>query len=272
MTQKVLNHSRINPNDEVPTPEIWFRGMEKKAQWEEKEIFKGKTLLCPCDDYEWSGFAQYFIPRFDRLGIKKLICRSFNPDGEGKLYIKTQSGITVKPTEGHGDFREEECAYLKQEADLIITNPPYSIKKEYYQFSKSKPFITILPVTILNGKPYFEDLKERRVFYNDVIIPHVGYSFGELTNIADLVPLRQLPKHLRVKTEGGEYERYDNYNAIHIRKLSHIPEHCSEVMGVPATIFEYDYENKYEVVGRAGTPTINGKQIFSRILIKEQQK
>ena len=135
MTHATLQYSQKNPNDEVPTPEIWFRGMEKKAQWEEKEIFKGKTLLCPCDDYEWSGFAQYFIPRFDRLGIKKLICRSFNPDGEGKLYIKTQSGITVKPTEGHGDFREKECERLKEEADLIITNPPYSIKKEYYQFS-----------------------------------------------------------------------------------------------------------------------------------------
>ena len=138
MTHATLQHSQQHPNDEVPTPEIWFRGMEKKAQWEEKEIFKGKTLLCPCDDYEWSGFAQYFIPRFDRFGIKKLICRSFNPDGEGKLYIKTQSGITVRPTEEHGDFREEECERLKEEADLIITNPPYSIKKEYYQFSKSK--------------------------------------------------------------------------------------------------------------------------------------
>ena len=271
MTQATLNHALRHPNDEIPTPEIWFRGMEKKAQWEEKEIFKGKTLLCPCDDYEWSGFARYFIPRFGRLGIKKLICRSFNPDGEGKLYIKTQSGITIKPTEGHGDFREEECERLKAEADLLITNPPYSQKADYYAFSKTKPFITILPVTICNRTIFFDDLKERRVFYNDTISSHEFFSFGELTNIANLVPLRRLPKHFRQRAKEGEYERYDNYNAIHIRRLSHIPEHCSEAMGVPATIFEYAYDNEYEVVGRAQVPKLNGKNIWSRILIKEKR-
>ena len=269
MSQTALNYSRLHPYDEVPTPQKWFRGMEEKTRWKEREIFKGKTLLCPCDDYEWSGFAKYFIPRFDRLGIKKLVCRSYNPDNEGKLYVKTGGGETVGPTEGHGDFRDEECQRLKAEADIIITKPPYSQKKDYYLFSKLKPFITVLPTNILNGTPYFEDLKERKCVYSDAIVPHVVYLFGALTNLPGLIPLRQLPKPSRIRA-AKEYERYDHYNAIHISRLKDIPPHSSELMGVPSTIFQYDYDDKYEVLDLLKAPTVNGKAKYSRVLIKEK--
>lgn len=124
MTQSTLRNAAKAKNDEVPTPEKWFYSLAKLSQWKEKEIFKGKTLLLPCDDYEWSGFAKYFIPRFKELGIAKLICRNYNPDGTGKVYEQTEGEITVRETEGHGDFREPECQRLLEESDMVLTNPP----------------------------------------------------------------------------------------------------------------------------------------------------
>ena len=193
MTHATLQHSQLHPHDEVPTPANWFTNLAKLSQWKEKEIFKGKTLLLPCDDYEWSGFAKYFIPRFKELGIAKLICRNYNPD-----------------------------------------------------------------------------LASRKTMFRDDIIPHTAYSFGCLTNIPDFFPLRRaVPKKPERKTE-DDFKRYDNFNAIHLSSLWCLPEHCGEVMGVPATFFEYDYKGKYEIVGRAATPCINGKKKYSRILIKEK--
>ena len=83
MSQATLNYSRLHPYDEVPTPQKWFENMEAISHWKEKEIFKGKTILFPCDDVRWSGFAKYFIPRMSELRIKKLIFRSYALDGGG---------------------------------------------------------------------------------------------------------------------------------------------------------------------------------------------
>lgn len=270
MSQKSLNHAQAHPNDEVATPDSWFKNMEEKGKWKEKGIFKGKTILLPCDDIEWSGMAKYFIPRFEELGIEKLIFRSYNPDGAGKVFIKTKEGEEQREAEGHGDFREEEAKRFRDEADLIVTNPPYSIKLDYYNFSKCKPFITVFPVTILNRASFFEDLQARRIFYNDNILPHYSYPMNTLTNIKGLLPTRPFPKHEKTD-KAGEYQKYDDYDAIHISRLQYIPEHCSKLMGVPATIFQYDYDDKYEVLDLLHSPTINGKEKYSRILIKEKQ-
>ena len=148
-----------------------------------------------------------------------------------------------------------------------MTNPPYSIKRDYYTFSKDKPFITVFPASSLNIQPFFDDLKERRIFYRDDIF-HGSYPMNVLTNIKGLLPLRPFPYHEKTN-KAGEYQKYDNYNAIHISRLQYIPRHCSEAMGVPTTIFQYDYEDKYEVLGRLHSPKLNGKPKFSRALIKE---
>ena len=92
MSQSTLNYSQLHPYDEVPTPQKWFENMEAISHWKEKEIFKGKTILFPCDDVQWSGFAKYFILRFSELGIKKLIFRSKDPDGGVPYSLKLKRG------------------------------------------------------------------------------------------------------------------------------------------------------------------------------------
>ena len=186
----------------------------------------------------------------------------------GGVFIKTKVGEIKRKSEGCGDFREEEAKRLRDDADMVMTNPPYSIKRDYYTFSKCKPFITVFPVANLNTEPFFEDLKERQIFYRDDIF-HGSYPMNALTNIKGLFPLRPFPKHEKTN-KSGEYEKYDDYNAIHISRLRYIPKHCSEAMGVPATIFQYDYDDKYEVLGLLSRPKLNGKQQYSRALIKEK--
>lgn len=150
---------------------------------------------------------------------------------------------------------------------MVITNPPYSIKRDYYAFSKCKLFITCFPIGSVNTQPFFEDLRKRQIFYRDDVLSG-SYPMGGFTNIKGLLPLRPFPYHEKTN-KAGEYQKYDNYNAIHISRLQYIPRHCSEVMAVPATIFQYDYDDKYEVLGLLKSPKLNGKNKFSRALIKE---
>lgn len=110
-------------------------------------IFRGKTVLCPCDDYEWSNFTKYFVDNFKRLGLKKLVStciakvptpkplslfgadmeRCKEEDRHGKIFIKDASSETKGYLDGNGDFRSEEVTKLRDASDIIVTNPPFSL-------------------------------------------------------------------------------------------------------------------------------------------------
>ena len=144
------------------------------------------------------------------------------------------------------------------------------MKIPFYKFAKQREFILTLPVTILNGVAFYEDLAKRKTQYRDDFFPHTFYSFGCLTNISDFFPYRTAPVPTPERKTEDDFKRYDNFNAIHISSLWCLPEHTNEIMGVPATFFQYDYKGKYEVLGRVPSPRLNGKQKYTRILIKEK--
>lgn len=266
--QNMLERQR-NPYDEFPTPEKVMEYGEELMQWKEKELFKGKTLFLPCDDYRWSGFSKWFIPRMEEYGIKKLICRSYEQGKHGKLYINENGKEYISDTEGEGSFLEPEAEKYKQEADFILTNPPFSIKKIFLPWCKGRPYIAIVPIHSLCAKSIFEEWREGNFYMSPIGNRFPKTPTAWATNIPSLLPAKTLPSNsIR---ENNSYSKYDDYNAIDIPRVTLIPTDYEGIMGVPVTIGTYSLP-EYYIFPRLFGPHINGKQTFKRIFIQRKNE
>ena len=126
-----LHKARKEKNDEFYTR---YEDIEAEvfSYYEKNEnVFRGKTILLPCDDPDWSNFTKFFIDNFDKFGIKKLISSCFVKDSKGKLLIKDNYETKRQLLNVNGDFRSDEVTKLRDEADMIITNPPFSLFREF---------------------------------------------------------------------------------------------------------------------------------------------
>jgi hypothetical protein len=103
------------------------------------DVFRNKTVLLPCDDYSQSNFTKYFTDNFERLGLHKLISTCYVPGGHGKLFVMINHSIEYGCLVGDGDFRSEEVTRLRDEADMIITNPPFSLFREFLAWIQEAP-------------------------------------------------------------------------------------------------------------------------------------
>lgn len=296
------------------------------------DAFRDKTVLCPCDDPEWSNFTRYFATNFQRLGLKKLIstsyaysagnrrltlCEKDSPhydankhathgkvftlagNGSGKTTTgtddtTTRSGSTATIEfsgylEGDGDFRSDEITALRDEADIIITNPPFSLFREFLAWimEAGKQFVIIGNKNAITYKEVFPLLKDNRIWVGttapkEFIIPAtmterkntyiredgtVIAKFGNICWFANIdhglrhQPLRldtmahnlKFNKKLRRKLENDygmlEYPRYDNYDAIEIPFVECIPSDYDGVMGVPITFMDKYAPCQFEIVG-----------------------
>lgn len=268
-TVQNMLHRQRSPYDEFPTPENVMEYGEELMGWKEKELFKEKTLFLPCDDYRWSGFSKWFIPRIKEYGIKKLICRSYEKSGHGKIYINENGKEYISDTQGHGSFLEPEAEKYKQEADFILTNPPFSIKKIFLEWCKGKPYIVIIPIHSLCAKFIFEEWREGRLYMTPIgnRFPKVPVAWG--TNIPSLLPAKNIPQNSL--WENNSYSKYDDYNAIDIPKVTLIPADYEGVMGVPVTLGLYSASDYY-VFPKLFGPHLNGKQTFKRIFIQRKNE
>ena len=136
-----LNKAKAAKNDEFYTV-IADIEREMNAYYDrDPDVFRGKTILCPCDDPTWSNFAKHFTQNFVRYGLKKLICTGYHKGGKGMKYVLEgdtdrngkveEADIVATEMEGDGDFRSEEVQELLGEVDFIITNPPFSLFREF---------------------------------------------------------------------------------------------------------------------------------------------
>lgn len=289
------------------------------------DVFRGKTVLLPCDDPEWSNFTRYFAQNFEELGLKKLISTSYAI--ESKIYkmgiqlsfLETQSPkydktktnthgkifILEKDTtgdgkidlddlqwdylEGDGDFRSKEVKKLRDEADFIVTNPPFSLFREFLAWivDARKQFIIIGNINCVTYKEVFPLVKDNKLWMGCTI--HSGdREFG----VPDEYPLTASgwridedgKKYIRVKgvrwytniehgrrhhplslmtmqdnvryskhkeIKGSEYKRYDNYDAIEVPYTDAIPCDYEGMMGVPITFLDKYCPEQFEIVGMA---------------------
>ena len=275
-----------------------------------KDQFKGKVVFCNCDDPEKSNFWKFFELNFDNFGLKKLMSTHFDDtnqsykleiigdiSGDGKV---TEKDIIKTPLTQNGDFRSPECIVLLQEADIVVTNPPFSLFREYIAqlMEYEKKFLVIGNTNAITYKETFKLIKEGKVYlgitYPKSFIQPDGTTakFGNIGWFTNLEITKKPDIPILTKTYNPkDYPQYDNYQAINVNKVKEIPYDYNGVMGVPITILGLQYsdgyihmldnlseEMKFEVLGIANSARwidyecftlINGKKIYNRVLIKK---
>jgi hypothetical protein len=315
MKNKNLSSAKKAKNDEFYTQ---LSDIENELQ-HYKDHFKGKVIYCNCDDPEESNFWKYFELNFEFLGLKKLIATHFHTDrqtykleiigdinGDGKV---NKADIIKTVLSGNGDFRSPECVELLKECDIVVTNPPFSLFREFIDlmFEYNKKFIVLGNNNAITYKEVFKHIKENRLWlgvnsnktmefrlHSDYEkwnrIDEEGNKYGNVpaiswfTNLEHSVRNQLLePKSLY---QGNElkYPKYDNYDAIEVSRVKEIPMDYDGVMGVPITFLSKYNPNEFEILDandfRIGEkikdltarPFINGKEVYRRILIKHKTK
>ena len=253
--------------------------------------FKGKTVLCNCDDPRVSNFFKYFALNFEILGLKRLIATCYKnnePDlfsqntAEQAVYIIYEgdkngnkvpdpSEMDVLPLQGDGDFRSSECIELLKQADIVCTNPPFSLFREYLlqliQFDKK--FLIIGHQNYLGSKDIFPLVKDNKVWLGYGFQGGAAHFISQYEDVATAgdhregmirvsgvtwytnleIPKRQEDLILYKTYNERDYPHYENYEAIEVSRTQDIPADYDGIMGVPLT-FLYQYNpNQFEIIG-----------------------
>jgi len=283
-----LKTANLNKNDEFYTG---YEDIEKELIHYTRH-FKGKTIYCNCDDHNGIGlgtpksnFIKYLSDNFQAFGIKKVIATHYEKERKSKKYIldKNNTGDNIIciedvmeiPMEGDGDFRSEECIELLKESDIVITNPPFSLFREYVsQLMKyKKKFIIIGNTNAITYKEIFKLVKENKMFtgYTNFnvgmyfFVPDDWKKYHKIENGKKLVRnsnscwftnLDHKRRHQILDTgktyKGYEkmYPKYDNYDAINVDKYLDIPMDYKKAMGVPITFIDKYNPDQFEIIGQ----------------------
>lgn len=252
------------------------------------DVFRDRTILLPCDDPDWSNFTKYFAERFEQLGLKKLISTSYAADGgNGKVFVlggenEPQWGYLA----GDGDFRSDEVTALRDEADMVITNPPFSLFREFmvWLVEGGVEFSVIGNMNAIACKEIFPLIKGNgmwlgasRMGAKCFALPsnapvkanqyeENGVRFQKFGNIAWFTNIEYGRRHeplvlmsmednllygsKRVRSAG--YPKYDNYDAIEVPETKAIPIDYDGVMGVPVSFLDKYSPEQFEIVWRGG--------------------
>lgn len=281
--------------------------------------FKGKVVFCNCDDPKESNFFKYFALNFKHLALKKLITTHYNGGGnsykleitedinkDGKINLED---AVLIPLEGDGDFRSDECIEILNEADIVVTNPPFSLFRDYVAqlIEYEKNFVIIGSQNAITYKEIFSLIKDNKVW--------VGYKSGDMEF---KIPRHYTPRETRYRQDetgqkwrsfgnicwftnldiakrhedmipykmyrGNEenYPKYDNYDAINVGKIAEIPKDYDGAMGVPITFLDKYNPEQFEIIGidrplveeitgKVSRFIIDGKEIYARIVIRNKK-
>ena len=274
-----------------------YPDIEQEITQYNPEIFRDKIVYCNCDDYRKSNFFKFFFDNFEQLGLKKLIATAFCKKSCGLVAEVSQDSKHYGRLKGDGDFRSDECiGYLKQ-ADIVVTNPPFSLFREYVaqliEYNKSfliigsKNAITykeIFPLIKNNqmwlgpafnrGNAFFKVPKDNlRDYANGVYDAESGLvkfrNVGWYTNLDFQARHEELILYKKYYGNEEEYPKYDNYDAVNVDKTADIPCDYFEKMGVPITYLD-KYNPKLFTLENIIKPRINGKWIYRRLIIKRR--
>lgn len=313
-----------------------------------KEQFKDKIVYCNCDDPFESNFFKYFAANFNALRLKRLITTSFSgspitgkqlsllemeglkPEGKQPFKIEinevqdsntdgavdlTDIELLLKnnantsfPLKGNGDFRSEECIELLKQADIVVTNPPFSLFREYVdQLVKyNKKFLILGDQNAITYKEIFKLIKENKLWFGydnggtkwfqvpmDYDIPTESrkkivdgvkyFSMGRIiwfTNLDTTKRHEELTLYKNYTPE--EYVKYDSFDAIEVSKVVDIPKDYAGLMGVPITFLDKYNPNQFEIIGMSsgnivgeyffgGIHIINGKMKYARVIIRNMK-
>ncbi|NKQ40245.1 MAG: modification methylase [Sulfurovum sp.] len=318
-----LTQAKKNKKDEFYTQ---LADIERELKHYKKH-FKGKVVYCNCDDPRVSNFFHYFSFNFEKLGLKKLITTCYkNKDidlfsrnnTEQAIYLEytgDKNGNNVPDLEeigihhlkGDGDFRSEESIELLKEADIVVTNPPFSLFREYVTqlIEYDKKFIIIGNQNAITYKEIFNYFKENKIWIGyksgdmEFKVPgyyepretryrqdETGQKWRSMGNICWYTNLDIAKRHedliLYKKYNKNEYPKYDNYNAINIDKVKEIPVDYKDTMGVPITFLAKHNPMQFDLIGidrplveaitgKVSRFKLNDKEKFARIVIRNKR-
>lgn len=346
MANKNLNAAKTAKKDEFYTQ---LTDIERELQhyWQH---FQGKTVLCNCDDPYESNFFKYFALRFNQLGLKKLICTCYdgspitgtqlslfsldaegnekktaykveitevsdmNGDGAVNLtdveYLIQNNKNVLSALKGNGDFRSQECIELLKEADIVVTNPPFSLFREYISqlMEYGKKFLIVGHQNAITYKEVFPLIKENKIWLGYGFKGAAGHFFSPYEDVATAgdhrenmirvsgvtwftnmeIPKRNEELDLVCHYSEEEYPTYDNYNAIEVGKTADIPNDYVGIMGVPITFIDKYCPTQFEILGATESegkgfsnglwneqsgiaqPLVNGSKKYKRIFIRNK--
>ena len=318
MPKKTLNSNlkkaKASKSDEFYTQ---IEDVEKELK-HYKDHFKGKVIFCNCDDPEESNFWKFFSLNFEHLGLKKLvsthyetskpsykleIVKDINNDGKINQLDMIKTNLTQ-----NGDFRSPECIEILKEADIVITNPPFSLFREYVSLllEQEKKFLIIGNQNAITYKEIFKFVKENRIWAG---VDNGGTKWFEVPDhyeittesrikkvngkkyfsMGSIVWFTNLDMHKRHEDiilyksyDPLEYPRYDNYDAIEVSKVAEIPFDYEGYMGVPITFIDKYNPDQFEIIGidrvlveeltgKVSRFRIKEKEIYARIVIKNKK-
>ncbi|MFR7933649.1 MAG: adenine-specific methyltransferase EcoRI family protein [Acutalibacteraceae bacterium] len=326
-TNSNLQMSRSGRQDEFYTQ----KETVEKELWHYQKFFENKVVFCNADDPaigedgtnhygdDRGGFAssffQYFRLNFNHLGLKKLITTHYVSNGSSYKFeiVKTDKGNQIgipdyikTPLKGNGDFRSPECLELLKECDVVVTNPPFSLMKEYLplMLNSGKQFLVLGNINHITFREIFHFFKDNQFWlgYNS---GHFWFNVPEyydekgtdfrvvgaqkqrrMGNICWFTNIDNERRHQKLELykhySPEEYPTYDTYNAIDCKVYKEIPDDYYGVMGVPITYLPYHCAEQFEILGKfdGGTgsndldlakPLVNGKSKYKRIAIQRKK-
>lgn len=318
-TNKLLHKAKKSKSDEFYTQ---LCDIESELKYY-KTHFKDKIVYCNCDDPRISNFFKYFSINFVDLGIKKIVTSCYKEQVGDLFDEKNQGGgfffeytnteeeksklnsLKIKQFNGDGDFRSHESIELLKESDIVVTNPPFSLFREYVEqlIKYDKKFLIIGNVNAITYKEIFELIKGNRVWLginlgrgvSGFIVPEHYELYGTEARIDEsgnrivspnnclwLTNLDTFKRHedipLKKKYFGNEnfYPRYDNYDGINVNRTEDIPLDYEGAMGVPITFLHKFNPDQFDIIkfrkGDDGKDlSVNGKCPYFRIIIKNKR-
>lgn len=340
MARKDLAQAKDAKKDEFYTQ---LTDIEKELR-HYTEYFRDKVVFCNCDDPYESNFFKYFALMFNKLGLKKLIATCYNgspvsgnellldfgdtvddpkkfaykveitevidTNGDGAInladiqYLMQNDKNVISILKGNGDFRSEECVELLKQADIVVTNPPFSLFREYLaQLVKyEKQFLIIGNQNAITYKEVFPLIKDNKLWLGLTMnssnrwfqVPDSYEKYHKIEDgkkyafVAGVVwwtnlnhNRRNEPLMLYKHYSPEEYPHYDNYDAINVNDVKDIPLDFNGVMGVPISFLHKYNPEQFEIIGAMtttkvdeynhGYPYVNGTKIYARILIRKKK-
>ena len=298
-----------NKNDEFFTR---YEDIERELQHYD---LTGKSIYCNCDNPYESNFVHYFVDNFEILGIKHLVATHISKDESSPVKM-TYDGNRPEYSvlNGDGDFRSEECIGILKECDVVVTNPPFSLFSVFIStiINNKKDFLVIGSQNAISYVNFFSLIKNEKVrvgvnYVKEFSIADVELhkdtknvrwcdksekyiaKFGNVIWFTTLQHNGHKPLTLTETYSADKYQKYDNFNAINVDRVSQIPKNYSGAIGVPITYINKHDSNMFRILGKsddfaediivngqrknsAGRFYINGKRKYDRVVIKRLNK
>ena len=294
------NNSNLHTAKKAKNDEFYTRYDDIEAEvMKYRKYFRDKVVYLPCDDpvEKKSEFWSFFVNNFDAFGIKKLIATHYDENGKTyKIWIDTDNSgdgyiddadALHEELIGNGDFRSPECVEILRECDIVCTNPPFSLFREFVSLimTHQKKFLIIGNQNAFTYKEIFSLIKTNQIWTGYNMVKKFYQPDGSIKEFGNVCWFTNMQTSKRIEElvctksfSTTDYAEYDNYEAIEVSRVANIPKDYSGVMGVPITFIDKYNPEQFEILNCSafsdpeffgcGALYVNGRKTYARVLVK----